>query len=151
MSGRRNIARRRIIMKRFMYISGSIMCLVITLAIGIYIGGQLAQAKPPPQQEPPVWCDCGMDASGQEIIKPKNEAGQQVPIDELSKGVPVEWLLYQATYLASKGEKYMKVYVTVEESRSEEYLHPGKYNLYFEGWDPEHQKFRCLDRVPIWP
>jgi hypothetical protein len=132
-------------MKRFMYISGLIMWLAITLVIGIYIGGQLAQAQ--------VWSEVGMglDANNKqhEIKVPETSSGE--PIRQITKGVPVDWLLYQANYYAAKGEKYMKFSVTTGDPPNEVYLDPRTYKIYIEGMDPEKQRIRCLDRVPIWP
>ncbi len=120
-------------MKRFMNISVSIMCLVITLVIGIYIGGQLAQAT--------EWID-----------RPIDQPSSQITGEVGGKEVPVEWLAYVVTSALADSRKVVKFSVTLPgKGGSESYLDPKEYYLYIEGFNPNTGRAGCLDRYPVWP
>lgn len=128
-------------MKRFMYILGLIMCLAIMLVIGIYIGGQLAQAQSPV----PVtkWCREKMNADNNPING-----------EEMGKKVPVEWMAYLVTSALVSDERVKYVYISVtqrNDSGTETYLDPNEYWLYIKGINPDTGEMGCLDRVPVWP
>lgn len=132
-------------MKKFMSSFAVIASLAIALAIGIYIGGHLAQADPVPPDIIPKWNDF------------RDECMANNTRGELATAVPVEWLLYQSTRAAGKEEKDMYFIVRAKERidgiEKDQIIKPGLYELHVQGFDAKEKKVRCFEDFPpiTWP
>ena len=127
---------------------GLLICIGITMVIGIYIGGQLAQAQTFDVKWYPRFRDTVL--SGE--IKAQNPDS-----DSLAFGVTTKWMEYQVTESKRHGNVWMYIIVKEKdtEKRKGKILDPADYELYIAGYninDIEDKISYCEDFPPIqWP
>ncbi len=135
-------------MKKFMISFAVIACMAVAMAIGMYIGGHLAQANPAPPAEEPDYND-GVPEYQDRLLM-ETERGEN------ATAVPACWLLYQAVRCAGQEENDMFFIVVAKEKFSAEpgeIISPKLYGLHIHGYDPDKSRPRTMEDFPpgIWP